>query len=507
MGVSGSDGQYAVHGGHRVVANGHSALRYVHTVHRGYHVGLGAFIGDGAVIGHHYRELVLVVVFQAVHREAAVRQRGAVVLLLVAGGRDGDTPGGNFQGAVYVGDVVAVGNVNVLGVRYHGAAGHVVTDAHVRLGTGHRHGVDGVAPGKIGIRVAVLGKRGGVVHLGVAARGDGDLLRGNFQRAVYVGYVIVGGDVNALGVQYHGAAGHVVALAGQQLGTGHRHGIDDVALLQLRIRIGVAVLGQRGAVVFLGVAVRRDGQGLLRGNFQQAVHVGDVVSGGNVNALGVDYHGVARYVVAAAHFRLGTGHRHGIDDVAPDQIGIGVAVFRKRGLVVHLGAAVRGDGDLLRGNFQRAVYVGYVIVGGDVNALGVQYHGAAGHVVALAGQQLGTGHRHGIDDVALLQLRIRIGVAVLGQRGAVVFLGVAVRRDGQGLLRGNFQQAVYVGDVVAGGNVNALGVQYHGVAGYVVAAAHFRLGTGHRYVTNGVVPGQGGIRVAVVCQRGLVVRL
>ena len=250
---------------------------------------------------------------------------------------------------------------------------------------------------------------------------------GDFQLAVDIGNFIVGSHVIARGIHDLRRAGYVVAAANIRLSAGHGHGFDAVAIGQGSV--GIAVLGQRRAVVDLRGAVGGDGQGLSR-HFEGTVGVGEAIAGRHVLARGVHDFCPVGHVVAAADQRLAAGHGHGLDAVARAQLGVGIAVLLQRRTVIHLRVAVGGDGQGLLRHFERAVNIGNFIARGHVLAVGVHDLRRGGNVTAAPDHCLAAGHGHGLDAVARGQ--VSVGIAVLLQRRAVVHLRIAGGGDGQG---------------------------------------------------------------------------
>ena len=83
----------------------------------------------------------------------------------------------------------------------------------------------------------------------------------------------------------------------------------------------------------------------------------------------------------------------------------------------------------LAGHRQRTVHIRNCIVVCHVFAVSIQNTRIARHVVARAHQRLAAGHSH---DCSVTRDKTCVGVAVVGQRRAVINLAVAVSGDGDG---------------------------------------------------------------------------
>ena len=314
----------------------------------------------------------------------------------------------------------------------------------------------------------------------------------------------LGGDVVVVGrgalLQLVGEG--VVAGAHQSLGAGDIVG-GVFAGHKAFAGDGDLILGQRLAVILLGSGT--GGQlDVALSDFQSAVSIGDGIAGGDILTGGVDDLGVGRSVVGLANIGLRTGDGDRLDAVAVGQAGGGSLVTGQRLTGIDPGIAQGGNGDGLGGDFQLTIDVGDVVAGGDILAGSVVDHGGGRNVVALAHHSLGTGDGDGSDAVAGGQSGA--GVGVLGQSGAIVDLIGIIGGDGQ-RLGSDGQSAVGIGDVIAGGDVLALGVDDLGLTGDVGGRAHHGLRTGDGEAVQLVAGGQAIGNSAVLGQGSAVIGL
>ena len=291
-----------------------------------------------------------------------------------------------------------------------------------------------------------LGDHQAVLHL-ILVTGLGTV--GHGQGAVDIFNRVTLGNIRAIGVQNLRIRGVVFAAAHQRLGAGHLHGINGVACGQLAFGQLIAVLGESGAVVHLGGAVRGDlnfdglslhrifaGKGLitqLHGNGVGDLcghHVcrGDNVPHGDVGLFagrqGLRHMAHNYHAVRLAHFQ-------GLYDIVdvlhihhPDH-GFAHAVFAVR--AVALGDhPVIGHTHIRHGEVARLLLHFIVMQVGAVLGLDGEAVGALPHQRLAAGEGIGCAFA---AHPTVLGLKER---AAVYQRGAIIhFLQIiALQREG-----------------------------------------------------------------------------
>ena len=435
----------------------------------------------------------------------------------VAGDGHGDLVGqrGDGQRTFLIGDVVVLGDVLIAAHQLR-IARNVVARADVQLAASQGHARDGVALGGIGTGgVAVLRQRRAVIGLVGRARGDGQIHRGDLQRAV--GHVEL----------------HVRKVVADVL---------ELRLAQVHL-IGALVGAGRGVIAIEGEIIRRierivrgnrvAGHGLRRTVIGHAIGLADdghddlVGHGGDsqlaelsrdlvVRSLRVLVQRVGEGVFAGADLRLAAG------DIVRRALALGEAVAAdghgavRQGLaVIDLLAAVGGQGDgagidlqltVLHRNIVSIVNIRRTVHDGDVFDLvgGGQCLHVGDGAHHRCRQDVTIGQGQGLACLQLIGLAVEFnGIAAVRQGLAVISLALAVGDDGHALCSGpaHGQLAVFDCDIVVRGLTRGKLIALHHVIHLLVRILD-RADDRH---CDGVVPDKAGnlrlrqgVRLAVV---------
>ena len=214
--------------------------------------------------------------------------------------------------------------------------------------------------------------------------------------------------------------------------------LGDVIELD-RHRVGKAAVQD---VCFGNRVCCRGGYGCAGGNIREDAlaqcHIGNLYKGDGLRLI-IDIlcrdgegHQVAKHVTA------GRGRRFGCNQVGIHRVLSGICTI---------------------GHRQRTVHIRNCIVVCHVFAVSIQNTRIARHVVARAHQRLAAGHSH---DCSVTRDETCVGVAVVGQRRAVIDLAVAVSGDGDGF-GGDLQSALLLVNRVEAGHIfTRFGPHNHG---------------------------------------------
>ena len=435
----------------------------------------------------------------------------------VAGDGHGDLVGqrGDGQRALLIGDGVVGGDIAAAAHQLR-IARNVVARADVRLAARHGHAREGVALGGIGTGgVAVLRQRRAVIGLVGRARGDGQIHRGDLQRAV--GHVEL----------------HVRKVVADVL---------ELRLAQVHL-IGALVGAGRGVIAIEGEIIRRierivrgnrvAGHGLRRTVIGHAIGLADdghddlVGHGGDLQLAELTFNRVVRSLRVLVQ-RVGEGVFAGADlrlaagDIVRRALALGEAVAAdghgavRQGLaVIDLLAAAGGQGDgagidlqltVLHRNIVSIVNIRRTVHDGDVFDLvgGGQCLHVGDGAHHRCRQDVTIGQGQGLACLQLIGLAVEFnGIAAVRQGLAVISLALAVGDDGHALCSGpaHGQLAVFDCDIVVRGLTRGKLIALHHVIHLLVRILD-RADDRH---CDGVVPDKAGnlrlrqgVRLAVV---------
>ena len=167
----------------------------------------------------------------------------------------------HLESTIYISNIVIGRNIHMVSVFNYCLAGYIVTGTNIRLAARYGHALNGISCCQCRIGIAILRQCNPVKDLGITGGRNSQEFRCNLQRAVRIRNGIACRHIHTVSIFNHCRAGYIITRSHGRLAAGHGHALDGIARCQCRIRI--IILCQCRPVIYLGVAGRRDGDGLL----------------------------------------------------------------------------------------------------------------------------------------------------------------------------------------------------------------------------------------------------